>query len=84
METYFNNLTAAEGSAEKLVQDVQVLIKDGEDLLRNGCQVLGDQSRVTARQAAETVRRYPYASVGAAFALGVFVGLLAGKKQTDR
>ena len=80
METYFNNLTAAEGSAEKLVQDVQVLIKDGEDLLRNSCQGLGDQSRFTAEQAKEAVRRYPYASVGAAFALGLLVGLLSGRK----
>ena len=80
METYFSNLTAADGSAEKLVRDVRVLMRDTEELLRNSCEVLGEQTRMTARHAKRAVRQYPYASFGAALAAGFLAGLLLTRK----
>ena len=34
METYFYNMTAEEGTKEKLVQDLLVLLRDAEELMK--------------------------------------------------
>src|SRR4051794_29235244 len=33
METYFDNMTAAEGTRERLLQDLRTLVHDAEDLI---------------------------------------------------
>ena len=35
METYFYNMSAEEGTKEKLVQDLMVLLRDAEDLVKS-------------------------------------------------
>ncbi len=80
METYFDNMTAQDGSTDKLVRDLRVLMQDTEELMRYGCRVLGEQTRIATQQADEAVRRYPSAVAGAAFGFGLLVGLLIARR----
>jgi ElaB/YqjD/DUF883 family membrane-anchored ribosome-binding protein len=80
METYFDNMTAQEGSADKLLRDFRVLVHDTEELVKDGCRVLGEQTMIAAEQADEAVRRYPAAVAGVAFGFGLLVGLLLGRR----
>ena len=45
MEVYFNNLTAQEGTREKLVQDLITLVHDAEDLIRATGGNLAEKSK---------------------------------------
>ena len=76
METYFDNMTVPDGSSEKLVRDLRVLVQDTEALLKDGCRVLGEQTLVAAEEADEAIRRYPAAMAGVAFGFGLMLGLL--------
>jgi ElaB/YqjD/DUF883 family membrane-anchored ribosome-binding protein len=80
METYFNNMTAEDGSAEKLMRDVRTLVRDTEDLMRDGCRTAGHHTLVAVQQADEAIRQYPAASMGVAFGVGILLGLLLGRR----
>lgn len=102
METFFNNMTAEEGSKEKLFQDLRVLMHDAEQLVRAcsedvagkskeqvsvlmdkmklTCSKIEEQAACGARQMDVIIRQNPYPFVGAAFGLGILLGLL-GKKD---
>jgi ElaB/YqjD/DUF883 family membrane-anchored ribosome-binding protein len=80
METYFNNMTAEDGSADKLIQDVRTLVRDAEEVMWDGCRVIGQQTVVAAQQADEAIRQFPTASVGLAFGIGLLLGLLCGRR----
>lgn len=45
METYFQNMAAAEGSKEKLVRDLNVLLRDAEALIKAAGRTLSDKSK---------------------------------------
>jgi ElaB/YqjD/DUF883 family membrane-anchored ribosome-binding protein len=94
-----------EASTERLLRDLQNVVRDGEDLLRAGVQDLSEKG-VAAREklaaalevAKETRRRleeravasakatdkllreYPYQSLGAAFGIGLIIGVLANRR----
>jgi ElaB/YqjD/DUF883 family membrane-anchored ribosome-binding protein len=102
-----DNRTASEieASTERLLRDLQNVVRDGEDLLRAGVQDLSEKG-VAARErlaaalevAKETrrrleeravasakatdklVREYPYQSLGAAFGIGLILGVLANRR----
>jgi ElaB/YqjD/DUF883 family membrane-anchored ribosome-binding protein len=80
METYFNNMAAEDGTAEKLMRDVRTLVQDTEDLMWDGCRTVGEHTLLAMQQADEAVRHYPTASVGVAFGIGVLLGLLLGRR----
>jgi ElaB/YqjD/DUF883 family membrane-anchored ribosome-binding protein len=101
------NRTASEieASTERLLRDLQNVVRDGEDLLRAGVQDLSEKG-VAAREklaaalevAKETrrrleekavasakatdklVREYPYQSLGAAFGIGLIIGVLVNRR----
>jgi ElaB/YqjD/DUF883 family membrane-anchored ribosome-binding protein len=101
------NRTASEieESTERLLRDLQNVVRDGEELLRAGVQDLSEKG-VAARErlaaaievAKETrrrleeraiagakatdkfVREYPYQSLGAAFGVGLFLGVLLNRR----
>ena len=94
-----------EESMERLLRDLQNVVRDGEDLLRAGVQDLSEKG-VAARErlaaalevAKETrrrleekalasakatdklVREYPYQSLGAAFGIGLMIGVLVNRR----
>lgn len=101
------NRTASdiEESTEKLLQDLQNVVRDGEELLRAGVQDLSDKgvaarerlaaalevARETRRRLEERaiagakatdklVREYPYQSLGAAFGIGLLIGVLVNRR----
>jgi Uncharacterized conserved protein len=102
-----DNRTASEieASTERLLRDLQNVVRDGEELLRAGVQDLSEKG-VAARErlaaalevAKETrrrleeraiagakatdklVREYPYQSLGAAFGIGLIIGVLANRR----
>lgn len=98
METYFDSLSAKEGSSRRLVQDIGTLVADAETLLTGAMNGLADKSKTdlktrlarlkssygrleaTAssglRQADELIRERPFHAVGAAFGVGLLLGLL--------
>jgi ElaB/YqjD/DUF883 family membrane-anchored ribosome-binding protein len=80
METYFDNMTAPEGSAEKLRHDFRTLLSDTEDLVKDSCRALGQQTKVAARQTDQLIRRNPLVAVGVAFGAGMLLGVLLGRK----
>ena len=45
METYFENMTAQEGTKEKLVQDLITLVHDAEDLVKATGENLAEKSK---------------------------------------
>ena len=45
MEVYFNNMTAQEGTREKLVQDLMTLVHDAEDLIQATAGNLAGKSK---------------------------------------
>ncbi|MCP5519208.1 MAG: DUF883 family protein [Verrucomicrobiales bacterium] len=45
METYFENLSAKEGTSRRLVQDLRVLLRDAESLVGSAVLELKDASR---------------------------------------
>jgi ElaB/YqjD/DUF883 family membrane-anchored ribosome-binding protein len=56
METYFANMNAAEGSKEKLVQDLMTLVRDAESLVKTAGGNLADKSRQDLITALERVK----------------------------
>ena len=94
-----------EASTERLLRDLQSVVRDGEELLRAGVQDLSEKG-VAARErlaaalevAKETrrrleekavasakatdklVREYPYQSLGAAFGIGLIIGVLVNRR----
>lgn len=45
METYFDNLSAKEGTRRKLAQDLRILLRDAESLVTAAVGELADSSR---------------------------------------
>jgi ElaB/YqjD/DUF883 family membrane-anchored ribosome-binding protein len=101
------NRTASqiEESTERLLRDLQNVVRDGEELLRAGVQDLSEKgvaarerlaaalevARETRRRLEERaiagakatdklVREYPYQSLGAAFGIGLLIGVLANRR----
>ena|SRR5437870_9338999 len=56
METYFSNMTAAEGTKEKLARDLFTLVRDAEELVRATGSQLADKSKVELNTALERLK----------------------------
>jgi ElaB/YqjD/DUF883 family membrane-anchored ribosome-binding protein len=56
METYFSNMTAGEGTKEKLVQDLMTLVNDAETLVKAAGGQLADKSKTELATALDRVK----------------------------
>ena len=56
METYFNNMTAEEGTKEKLAKDLMTLVRDAEELVRVTGSQLAGKSKVELNTALERLK----------------------------
>ena len=74
METYFENLTARDGTGEKLIADLKILVQDAETLVKAAGGNLAEKSRAELTVALERLK------VAAARAQGQAV---AGAKRVD-
>jgi len=82
METYFDNMTAKEGSTQKLAQDLWILADDGKNLLAGATQKVGEQLKAETQAADRVIRTNPYAALAAAFGLGLLAGWLLGSRRS--
>ena len=71
---------AASGSA---ADKTKVELQSALDRMKAGCQALEEKARSGVRRADEVIREHPYQSLGAAFAVGVLIGALAGRGRGD-
>jgi|DewCreStandDraft_4_1066084.scaffolds.fasta_scaffold21936_3 ElaB/YqjD/DUF883 family membrane-anchored ribosome-binding protein len=53
METYFQNMTAEDGSKDKLIHDLNVLVHDAEELIKVTGKSLSEKSKVQLMAALE-------------------------------
>jgi ElaB/YqjD/DUF883 family membrane-anchored ribosome-binding protein len=101
METYFKNLSAEDGTTEKLIQDINILLADAEELVKDtggklasksreelmagleklkaNCRRIEQKAATGAQNADRIIRDHPYQSVGAAFGIGLLLGVLLGR-----
>ena len=56
METYFANLTPAEASKDKLVQDLMTLVRDAESLVKSAGGDVADKTKQELMTALERVK----------------------------
>jgi ElaB/YqjD/DUF883 family membrane-anchored ribosome-binding protein len=56
METYFSNMNPADGTKEKLIQDLRVLVHDAEELIKAGGEKLTGKSRDELNATLERVK----------------------------
>jgi ElaB/YqjD/DUF883 family membrane-anchored ribosome-binding protein len=56
METYFSNMTATEGTKEKLVEDLMTLVHDAEELVKAAGSDLAGKSKIELNAALERVK----------------------------
>jgi ElaB/YqjD/DUF883 family membrane-anchored ribosome-binding protein len=82
METYFDNMTAKEGSTQKLAQDLWILANDGKNLLADATQRAGEGLKADTQAANRIIRTNPYGAVAAAFGLGLLAGWLLGSRRS--
>lgn len=75
METYFSNMTAAEGTKEKLVQDLMTLVHDAEELVKASGGEVAAKSKTELAAALDRVK---------ASSRRVQDQALAGARRTDR
>jgi ElaB/YqjD/DUF883 family membrane-anchored ribosome-binding protein len=77
--------------AESLVQSVgsQVAEKTRAELqttlqrMKKGCRVVEERAMAGVHHADRVIREHPYQSLGAAFAVGLLIGALAGRSGRD-
>ena len=75
MEMYFSNMTAEEGTKEKLVQDLMTLVHDAEELVKTAGGEVAAKSKTELITALERVK---------ASCRKVEAQALAGAKRTDQ
>lgn len=56
METYFDNISAREGSTRKLVQDLGILLRDAESVLTSTMGSLADRSKADLKTRFDKVK----------------------------
>ena len=56
METYFDNMTAQEGTGEKLLADLKVLVQDAEALVKAAGGNLAEKSRTELHATLERLK----------------------------
>jgi ElaB/YqjD/DUF883 family membrane-anchored ribosome-binding protein len=56
METYFSNMTATEGTREKLVEDLMTLVHDAEELVKSTGGDLAGKSKIELTAALDRMK----------------------------
>jgi ElaB/YqjD/DUF883 family membrane-anchored ribosome-binding protein len=83
METYFKNITAEDGSKEKVVRDFKILANDSKHLLATATQKTVEELKEGAKTADRAVRAYPYAALALGLGAGFLTGWLLGGRSDD-
>src|SRR5215469_11210988 len=89
LEKLVDNLLLVVQGAEEFAQNANVEPEQRAEIegrlaqLKERCGRLKEQAKETARAADKVLRRYPYPSVGVAFAVGVVLGAFMGRRKRN-
>lgn len=81
METYFDNMTAEDGSKEKLAHDFKILASDSKQVLLNVGQATAATVKAEVKAVDATIHKHPYAAMLVGFGLGLAAGYLLGPSR---
>jgi ElaB/YqjD/DUF883 family membrane-anchored ribosome-binding protein len=90
-ERLVEDVMALVSEAEDLVKLSSANLEEGEreelktalDRIKGQCEKVKQQTLASARHADRLIRRYPYASLGIAFGVGMLVGLLVKRDSRE-
>jgi ElaB/YqjD/DUF883 family membrane-anchored ribosome-binding protein len=80
MEVYFENMTAEEGTTEKLTHDLRALVHDVKHVVAASGGKICEEAVASAKATDKLVRQFPYPSLGIAFGVGIALGLWVTRK----
>ncbi len=80
MEVYFKNMTAEEGTTEKLTHDLRALAQDVKSVVAASGQRIREEAAAGAKATDRIVREYPYSTLVAAFGAGLLLGIWMNRR----
>ena len=73
-------LKATAGQAGEKISEVRSRLTAGLESAKATCQRLEDKTVAAAKATDRCIREHPYESIGAAFGLGLLIGVLVGRR----
>ena len=73
-------LKATAGQASEKVAEVRTRLSGALDSAKVTCQHLGDKTVEAAKATDKVIRDHPYESIGAAFGIGLLIGVLVARR----
>ena len=62
---------------KRFVDDLRAVLEDGQELLRSGISGIKEKAAIAGETTGRLTRERPYQAIGAAFGLGLVLGLIA-------
>ena len=69
--------------ADNEKRDLRAKLEDATEKAKEVCQRLQDETVAAAKVTDKAVREHPYQAIGAAFGLGVLIGVLVSRCRRD-
>ena len=73
-------LKATAGQAGEKVHDIRDRLGRALESAKTTCQHLGDKTVEAAKATDKVIREHPYESIGAAFGIGLLIGVLVARR----
>ena len=73
-------LSATAGQAGDKMVELRARLSSALDSAKETCRKLQDKTVAGAKVADKTIREHPYESIGAAFGIGLLIGVLVGRR----
>jgi ElaB/YqjD/DUF883 family membrane-anchored ribosome-binding protein len=73
-------LKATAGQAGEKVSEIRNRLSAALESAKSSCAQIQDKTVEAAKATDRVIREHPYESIGAAFGLGLLIGLLAGRR----
>ena len=73
-------LQATAGQAGDKMSELRARLSAALDSARATCRRLEEKTVAGAKAADKTIREHPYESIGAAFGIGLLIGVLVGRR----
>lgn len=73
-------LSATAGQAGEKMAELRTRLSSALDSAKETCRKLQDKTVAGAKVADKTIREHPYESIGAAFGLGLLIGVLVARR----
>ena len=74
-------IKATAGELNKKGRQARLRIKASLNSAKQSCETLEQRAREGAKVTDRQIRSYPYESIGVAFAIGLLLGILAGRRS---